>query len=73
MKDLLHVDFVNNPEFALDPYYAALILVIGMRDGVFTSRRLSEFHLAHNTYDFRNARTIVNGHDRDAEIAEWAR
>jgi putative chitinase len=73
MTELLHIDFVNNPELALDPDYAAQILVIGMRDGVFTGHRLSQFHRAHNTYDFRNARTIVNGHDRDAEIAEWAR
>ena len=38
---LLGRDLVNNPDIALDPEIAALILVIGMRDGIFTGKKLS--------------------------------
>jgi len=68
----LGIDLVNNPERAAEPPIAAKILVIGMRDGTFTSHKLNDYiHGA--TRDFYNARLIVNGHDRAPDIAAIAR
>ena len=51
---------VKEPSKALDPAISAKIAVLGMRDGWFTGKRLSDFiTLAHS--DFEGARAIVNG------------
>ncbi len=67
----LGIDLVNNPELASDPEIAAQILVIGMRDGTFTGRRLDRYINASGT-DFINARRVVNGTDRASLIAGYA-
>jgi predicted chitinase len=66
------VDLVGTPALAADPAIAAFILVHGMRTGAFTGRSLSHFG-ADPTYDFVNARRIVNGLDRASSIAAIAR
>lgn len=57
---ILGVDFVKYPRKLMEPGYSATIAVIGMRDGWFTGKRLSDYiTLKHS--DFFNARSIVNG------------
>lgn len=70
-SDELGVDFVANPEKLLEAKYAVKILVIGMLEGWFTGKRLSDYLTLHKS-DFVNARRIVNGIDRNAEIAAFA-
>lgn len=59
---LLNIDLVNRPELALNIDYAADILVLGMRDGLFTGVGLSKY-LTATKNDPLNARRIVNGTD----------
>ena len=57
------VDLINNPDLALDPKIAALILVIGMRDGKFTGVDLDDYFDPIKS-DWFNARKIINGLDK---------
>jgi hypothetical protein len=66
------VDLVANPQLALDPQYAAPILVIGMQEGWFTGKKLSDY-ITLQSSDFTNARRIVNGTDKAAIIAGYAK
>jgi len=71
MSEFLGVDLVNNPDLALNPTYAAQILVYGMYNGSFTGKKLSDY--ISDTYsDFYNARRIVNGTDRAELINNYA-
>lgn len=58
-------ELVESPEQAKDPELAARILVIGMRDGLFTGRRLDRY-INDGTQDAYNARRVVNGITRQA-------
>lgn len=60
-------ELAENPKLAADPEIASQILVRGMRDGLFTGRRLDHYINAHQA-DYVNARRIVNGLDRAPEI-----
>lgn len=62
------VDFVSNPALAMVPSHAADILVRGMLDGDFTGRKLTDYITSRKT-DLANARRVVNGTDKAAEIA----
>lgn len=68
----LGVDFVANPKLLLNPKYAAPILVVGMKDGWFTGKRLADYITLQKS-DFKGARRIVNGTDKAATIAALAR
>lgn len=68
----LGVDFVSNPKLLLEPRYSAEIIVIGMKDGWFTGKKLSDYITLQKS-DFVNARRIVNGTDKAQEIADLAR
>ncbi|MBZ9807708.1 glycoside hydrolase family 19 protein [Mesorhizobium sp. ESP-6-2] len=62
----------QNPQLALDPVVASKIAVTGMKEGWFTGRDLNDFiDLQHS--DFKGARAIINGKDKDDEIAAIAR
>ena len=67
---LISIDLLANPDRALEPGIAAGILVRGMGEGWFTGRRLSEF-FAPTQSDWINARRIINGLDRAAQIAAY--
>lgn len=56
-------------DLAMDPAIAAKIIVRGMTEGWFTTRKLG--HYAHG--DFKNYRLIVNGADKADLIADYAR
>jgi predicted chitinase len=57
---VVDADLVAAPERAADPEVAALIAVVGMRDGMFRSQRLAD-HVAGGTRDFVSARAVING------------
>lgn len=53
-------ELVAHPDRAKDPELAATILVLGMRDGLFTGRRLDRY-INEESHDAYNARRVVNG------------
>ena len=65
-------DLMREPSLAADPELASRILVVGMRDGLFTGRGLEDY-IAVERADYLNARRIVNGTDQAANIAALAR
>lgn len=76
---ILGVPLDQNPDLALEWDHALDILFLGMRDGVFTGRKLSDFNLP---AEFKQARVIVNadshkkwgGSERiDDRLARYAR
>jgi hypothetical protein len=67
----LGIDLVSRPEKAAVPQTAAIILVRGMRDGSFTTFKLSDF-IVGNRRNFSNARRIVNGFNRADDIRDIA-
>ena len=71
-KSLTGVDLIANPDAAKDPPLAYQIAVQGMIDGWFTGKKVSQF-IKDGVADFENARTIINGHDKAAMIADIAR
>lgn len=70
-RKILGIDFVNKPQLALDPNNAAKIIVIGMRDGWFTGKRLSSY-ITNTSCNYLNARRIINGTDKAQLIADYA-
>lgn len=56
----LNGELVRNPNKAMEPEIAAKVLVLGMRDGLFTGRKLDTY-IDSDTYDSYNARRVVNG------------
>lgn len=67
----LGVDFVSSPALLLKPQHAAKILVIGMVEGWFTGKKLSDY-ITLSKSDFKGARRIINGTDKAALIAGYA-
>jgi hypothetical protein len=67
----LGVDFLKNPKLLLEPIYAKQILVIGMIEGWFTGKKLSDY-ITLSKSDFKEARRIVNGTDKAQLIADLA-
>lgn len=69
---LLGLDIVAKPDNALDPKVAVFIMFEGMLNGEFTGKRLSQYFNSKIT-DWVNARRIINGTDRAALIAGFAK
>ena len=72
MGKIIGVDLYNDPDKALEPDIAAEIMFEGMSRGTFTGKKLSDYFNAKTT-DWGNARRIINGTDRAAEIAGYAK
>lgn len=68
----LGIDLVSNPDLAAQPKYALPVLVISMRDGITTGRKLSTY-IRPGKVDYYNARRVVNALDRASLIAGYAR
>lgn len=67
-------ELLDNPALAADPEIASRVLVVGMRDDLFTQRgRGLDHYITADNADYVNARRIVNGIDRAADIAALAR
>jgi putative chitinase len=69
---LLDVDLVNKPELALKPSVAFSIMTLGMHKGLFTGKKLSDYITPIKT-DYRGARRIINGTDKAATLATYAK
>lgn len=72
MGKLLGVDLVNNPDLALDHKIAADIMVLGMTQGRFTGKKLSDYIKHGARAEFIQARRIINGMDKAGLIADYA-
>lgn len=70
-SDKIGVDFIADPEAVLEPKHAAPILIVGMIEGWFTGRKLSDY-ITLQTSNFKQARRIINGTDKWNEIAAIA-
>lgn len=68
----LGINLTTNPDKVMEPEISAKILVIGMKDGWFTGKKLSDYITLQKS-DFLNARRIVNGTDKAAEIRDLAK
>ena len=66
----LGLDLLSNPELVLALPVATDVLIIGMEEGWFTGRKLSDY--IGNGCDFVRARHIINGTDCDDLIATYA-
>lgn len=64
--------FVEEPDLVLVPEIAYLVCVRGMSEGWFTGKKLDDYIQEGSPPDYLNARRIVNGLDRAAEIAAYA-
>lgn len=69
---ILGVDLVNNPDLALETKNSVDILMIGMRDGIFTRHKLN-MYFDDDTTDWTGARKIINGTDKANLIASYAK
>jgi len=72
MSKKLGVDLLTNPDKAMGFVVSYDILVLGMRDGDFTGRKLADFWDKSGAYDYVEARRIVNGTDKQHKIAMYA-
>jgi hypothetical protein len=66
-----NIDLVEHPNDALEPDIAYKILTVGMIEGLFTGKRLSEY-ITPQSRDYYNARRVINGLDRADLIANYA-
>ena len=71
MGDRLGIDLVNNPDRGKELPTAAGILMIGMYEGIFTGKKLSDY-ISNSSKDYYQARRIVNRLDKANEIANIA-
>lgn len=69
---LFSVDIVENADNAMQLGPAAYIMFEGMTKGTFTGKKLSDYFNASKT-DWLNARRIINGTDRAADIVGIAK
>jgi hypothetical protein len=67
----IDADLVGNPDLALDPKVAYWIAAEGMRRGLFTGKKLSDY-IGGSRCDYINARKVINGLDRAEQIARYA-
>jgi predicted chitinase len=64
-------NLVNDPDQALRPVIAYRIMSIGMRKGMFTGKKLSDY-INDKGCDYKEARRIINGQDQWALIKGYA-
>ena len=67
----LNLDLTTDPDVVMKPDIAVKILVIGMKEGLFTGKKLSDYITLQRS-DFQGARRIINGNDKAAAIASIA-
>lgn len=71
MGQRIGVDLLGDPDLALEIRYAVPIIFIGMREGIFTRKKLADYFNA-TKGDWVQARRIVNGLDKANLIAGYA-
>ena len=62
----------DDPEHTLRPAIAYGIMSVGMRKGLFTGKKLSDYISRSGGCDYKQARRIINGLDRASLIADYA-
>lgn len=72
MGKRLGLDLTSDPDVVMREDVAVQILIVGMVEGLFTGKRLSDY-ITLNKSNYRGARRIVNGTDKANPIAELAR
>lgn len=70
MGKRLGIDLISHPEKMLDPVICAQSLRVGMSEGLFTGKKLSDY-FSSTARDPVGARRIINGTDRARDIAEY--
>ena len=65
------LDLTTNPDIVMQPEISARILVKGMMQGWFTTKKLTQY-VNEDTVDFNSARRVVNGMDKNKQIASIA-
>jgi putative chitinase len=73
LSKVLGVDLVKSPDRLLEPELSYRAMSYGMTTGLFTGRKLADYAQADGSFDWRNARRIINGLDHADEIAFNAR
>lgn len=68
----LGIDLVGHPELALDTTVAAKVIVLGMRDGLFSAGNKLGAFIHGSNHDYVRARHIVNDSDKAPETARQA-
>lgn len=68
----IDVDLIAKPDAAMVPSNAAKIMFVGMEEGWFTKKNLADY-LKAGKPDYYGARRIINGLDRAADIAAYAK
>jgi predicted chitinase len=71
MGERLKVDLAGNPSLAMDPVISAKILIVGMAEGLFTGKKLSDYLGRGKVQDPEGARRIINGTDKAKLIAGY--
>lgn len=69
--DYFGVDFVNDPDRAAGFEYSVPIMIWGMREGIFTTKKLGDY-IKNGSKDYEGARRIINGSDQKVLIASYA-
>ncbi|PZP65762.1 MAG: hypothetical protein DI604_23515 [Delftia acidovorans] len=64
--------FVRQPDLLLDSAVDAEVAVIGHLEGIWTGKKLSDY-ITGSKADYYGARRVVNGTDKAAEIAVYAK
>lgn len=67
----LGTTLIDTPDKALDPGIAYQVMSVGMQNGFFTGRKLSDY-ISGSRCDYDNARRIINGLDQYQLIAGYA-
>jgi hypothetical protein len=67
----LGYDLINYPDQLLDPLIAYKVMSYGMRKGIFTGKKLSDYLNEYHA-DYRNARRVINGIHQAELIKNYA-
>lgn len=70
-EDHFDIPFVTQPERAAEPEHSVPIMIWGMKEGIFTGKKLSHY-INPNGVDYLEARRIINGTDQRQRIAGYA-
>lgn len=66
-------DMIKTPDLAMRPDVSAAVLVVGMTEGWFTGKKFNDYiNNAGGLGQYTNARRIINGTDKAAQIAGYA-
>lgn len=70
-KDYFGIDFVGSPDEAAGFENSVPIMIWGMKEGIFTGKKLGDY-VNNTTKNYEGARRVINGSDQKALIASYA-